>query len=92
MESRSKRNSGNAYYELIFMSAFRQVFQNMRQAERDIVCMKCRRYVSVGGALSECCEKFGFFVDPKSVVIDKATGKVTQASPSIDSKDTSNYA
>lgn len=72
--------SSNEYHETVFRSALYQVFSKMQQ-KRDMVCMSCRRFVRVGDIPSECCKKFGFSVDPDSVVIDSSTGKVTQASP-----------
>ena len=70
------------HHEIVFRAALYEVFRKMKQ-EKDIVCMSCRRFVRVGDIPSECCKKFGFLVDPKSVVIDSSTGKVTQAAPSV---------
>lgn len=74
-------NSGNSrYYVELFLSVFRRTMWDT--LEYDIVCMECRRYIPAGeGITDECCKTMGFQVDPSTVVIDKATGKTTQASP-----------
>ena len=83
MEKQNKESFGNDHYQMLFTHALYNVFQRMRQ-RRDIVCMKCRRFTRAGNIPNnDCCRKLGFAVDPKSVVIDMATGLVTQAAPAI---------
>lgn len=84
MAKSGKENSGNReYYAGVFRAAFQRTMMGLVQKENAIVCMKCRRYIRVGELPDECCRKFGFVVDPKSVIIDETTGKVTQASPML---------
>jgi hypothetical protein len=46
--------------------------------------MKCRKFTSNGAITKKCCQNYGFLVDPKTVVIDPNTGKVTHASPLVE--------
>ncbi len=82
MEKQNRENSGNEHYRQLFALALHQVFRGMQQ-KRDIVCMKCRRFVRIGDIPSECCKTGGFLVDSESVVIDSETGLVTQAAPAV---------
>ena len=68
------------HYEQIFTSALQQVI-SMQHIGSPTVCMKCRTLVLVGQVPGACCKRFGFAVDLDSVVIDRATGKVTHAAP-----------
>jgi len=82
MEKQNKGNSGNEYYQGLFIHALHCFFMGMQQ-KRDVVCMKCRRFVRVGDIPSECCKTLAFPVDSKSVVIDSSTGLVTHAAPAV---------
>ena len=80
MANLDKESFGSSRYAELFRAVFRETMRKMLQSE-DVVCMKCRRFVRIGEIPSECCRKLGFAVDPETVVVDDATGKVTQASP-----------
>lgn len=83
MEKQNSEPSGNRHYEALFRHALGEVFRGMQQKEHAIVCMKCLRFVQVGDVPNKCCKRFGFIVDPKSVVVDSATGRVTHAAPAV---------
>ena len=51
----------------------------------DRVCMSCRMFISQESELpNECCLLLSFAVDAATVVVDPATGLISQASPKLE--------
>lgn len=67
--------------DLSFLNYIYDMVTTIQQRGFAIVCMMCRKLTKVDEVPKECCKNYGFPVDPKSVVIDKTTGKVTHAAP-----------
>ncbi len=84
MRDRNRDLSGNDHYQVMFMAAVQRIFMDAQQRKHSIVCMKCLRLTKIGDIPGKCCIELGFPVDPKTVVVDPRTGKVTHAAPPVE--------